>query len=417
MLLLGHWLLATDLHVEPAPGGPVAAGYGSDSNWALLDSTVAEMRRADPDPQVVILTGDFLAHHFPHDVPLAEKTMARIVRTFNAAFPHAQFIIVPGNNDDPCGDYRVTPGSAYFEHLAKMWAPLVNRGGAAPDFERAFAQYGWYAARLPIGRLRAIALDTVYWSIVYRRCSNVHPQAPQRELEWLSSTIAALPAHTRAMLVMHIPPGVDPNSTLSAHRLLVVPFWRRGPLEAFLSMLDKNGSRVAFARAGHMHRSDFRLLENVPMLIAASVSPVYRNNPSFLRLDVRADGTLQNYTQYDFDEWSGAWQAQTAFDAMFGVNAFTAASLASLHQQLRTDKTLRRQWAFMRMGAAYSDEVNGATMLTYWCSQTETGEHFVACAGLKRRLQVLPIVAGIIAAAVLALIALIAVRLSRKRAR
>ncbi|HEY9179827.1 MAG TPA: hypothetical protein VIO32_03855, partial [Candidatus Baltobacteraceae bacterium] len=171
------------------------------------------------------------------------------------------------------------------------------------------------------------------------------------------------------------------------------------------------------ALAGHMHRSDFRLLENVPMLIAASVSPVYRNNPSFLRLDVRADGTLQNYTQYDFDEWSGAWQAQTAFDAMFGVNAFTAASLASLHQQLRTDKTLRRQWAFMRMGAAYSDEVNGATMLTYWCSQTETGEHFVACAGLKRRLQVLPIVAGIIAAAVLALIALIAVRLSRKRAR
>ncbi|HKU69137.1 MAG TPA: metallophosphoesterase, partial [Candidatus Baltobacteraceae bacterium] len=213
VLLLGHWLLASDLHVEPGPGAAVPAGYGEDTNWALLESTVAAMRKTDSNPQVVILSGDLLAHHFPRNTRLAEQTMGRIVRTFNRAFPRAQFVIVPGNNDDPCGDYRATPGSPYFARIAHLWAPLVNRSGAAPQFEKTFAQYGWYEARLPHG-LRALAVDSVYWSIVYRRCAGYHPDAPQRELRWLAQSIDALPKTARALLVMHIPPGVDAQSTL-----------------------------------------------------------------------------------------------------------------------------------------------------------------------------------------------------------
>ncbi len=148
-LLLGHWLVASDLHVEPGAGGPEPADYGTDTNWTLFDSTVDAMRRADPHPQVIVLSGDFLAHHFPDNVPLALRTMARIAKTFDAAFPQAQFVIVPGNNDDPCGDYRATPGTRYFASLARIWEPLVNRNGAAPQFQRDFAEYGWYTARVP----------------------------------------------------------------------------------------------------------------------------------------------------------------------------------------------------------------------------------------------------------------------------
>src|SRR5579884_1808783 len=106
-LLLGHWLVAGDIHAIPGSTGSTPSGYGSDTNWALFDSTIAAMRRADPNPSVVLLTGDFLAHHFPKNIPLAERTTARIAHAFDTAFPHAQFVIVPGNNDDPCGDYRV----------------------------------------------------------------------------------------------------------------------------------------------------------------------------------------------------------------------------------------------------------------------------------------------------------------------
>lgn len=416
VLLLHHWLLATDLHVEPGRGGAVPASYESDTNWALFDSTLAQMRRADPSAQVVVLSGDFLAHHFPRNVPLAERTMARIAQAFDAAFPHAQFIIVPGNNDDPCGDYRATPGSPYFKYLAHLWAPLVNRNGGAPNFERSFAQYGWYTARLPNGE-RAIALDTVYWSLVYRRCGNYHPDAPQRELSWFARTLDRLPASARAIVVMHIPPGVDGHSTLLTHRLLVVPFWRGDIAASFTKILARHSAAIPFALSGHMHRNDFRLLGNVPILLAPSVSPVYDNNPAFLRLDIDAEGGLQDYEPFIYDEFGGSWEREPGFDETFGANGFSVTAFTAVHERLRTDADARRAWARWFMAGAGYREISAGTWRTYWCAQTELAAGYVACAGLQRRVEVLPIAAGAAAVLVLAFAALLAVRLRRGRRR
>lgn len=416
-LLLRHWLLASDLHVEPGRGGVTPAPYVKDTNWALFDSTVAAMRKADRSPQVVILSGDFLAHHFPANVPLAERTMARIVRTFNGAFPHAQFVIVPGNNDDPCGDYRATPGNPYFAYIARLWAPLVDRNGAAPQFERSFAQYGWYTARLPSPDVRIIALDSVYWSIVYRRCGTYHPNAPQQEMQWFTRSLNALPAKSRAIVVMHIPPGVDPHSTLITHRLLVVPFLRGGVSTAFVRILSEHANRIAFAIAGHMHRDDFRLFGGVPMLIAPSVSPVYDNNPAFLRLDLANDGSLRDFRPFYYDERLGTWRRAETFDRTYGVGTFSAPALASVHARLSRDEGLRMGWARMFMSNSGDRDINAGTWRTYWCAQTQLAGAFVACAGLQRRVEVLPIIAGAAAVVVLTLLALLAVRFARQRRR
>lgn len=414
VLLLGHWLLAGDLHVEPGPGTAAPAGYGEDTNWALLKGTVAAMRKADPNPQVVILAGDFLAHHFPRNTYLAEQTMGRIVRTFNAAFPRAQFVIVPGNNDDPCGDYRVTPGSPYFARIAHLWAPLVNRNGAAPQFEKDFARYGWYTARLP-HEMRVVALDSVYWSIVYRRCANYHPDAPARELRWLGQSLDALPKDARAVLVMHIPPGVDGQSTLLTRRFLIVPFLQQQYASAFVKAIGKRRQRIAFAIAGHVHRNDFRLFGGVPMLVAPSVSPVYDNNPAFLQLDVTSTGVLQDYTLFDYDEWPQAWESQASFDQTYGVPEFSASALAALHARLGSDPDLRARWGRMFMSGSGYRQIDSGTWRTYWCAQTELPNSFAACAGVQQRVALLPIIAGAAGAAVLALLAFLAVRLARAR--
>jgi sphingomyelin phosphodiesterase acid-like 3 len=416
-LLLGHWLLASDLHVQPNPGTAAVAGYGEDTNWALLQSTVAAMRRADPNPPVVIVSGDFLRHHFPHNTALAQQTMGRIVRTFNHAFPHAQFVIVPGNNDDPCGDYRVTPGSPYFARIAHLWAPLVNRNGAAPRFEKDFAQFGWYSAALPVRGLRVFALDTVYWSIVYRRCANYHLNAPQRELHWLANSIDALPKGTRALLVMHIPPGVDGQSTLLTHRFLIVPFLQQQYARSFVTEIGKRHARISFAIAGHVHRDDFRIFGDVPILVAPSVSPVYDNNPAFVQLDVTPAGSLQDYTPFDYSAWSRSWQAEPSFDETYGVSGFSASALESVHERLRTDADLRARWARMYMSGSRNRQITSDNWRTYWCAQTELADTFAACAGLQRRIEVLPIAAGVVGAALLAALALVAVRLGRARRR
>ncbi len=413
-VLLGHWLLAGDFHVIPHSGTTVPSPYALDTDWALFDSTLAEMRKADPNPRVVILTGDFLRHHFPRNVALAEQTMTRIARDFNVTFPRAQFIIVPGNNDDPCGDYRATPGSSYFAFLARVWAPLVNRDGAAPEFERNFARYGWYSARLPSSGLRVLALDSVYWSVFYRACGNVH-DAPRREMRWLERSLDAMPRNARAVVVMHIPPGVDAHSTLQAHRLLVVPFWRSDSADAFVRALTPRASRIAFAIGAHVHRDDFRLFGDVPLLVAPSISPVYDNNPTFLRLDVAGDGSLRDYTPYVFDEPSQTWQAADSFDRVYGVNAFSAQSLSAVHARLRDDADLRARWSAMYMSGSDDRDIAWNTWRTYWCAQTQLVPSFGACARLQRRLAILPVAAGVAAAAIVAALVLLAMRLRRSR--
>lgn len=414
VLLLGHWLLVSDLHVEPGAGDPMPSHFTEDTNWALFDSTVATMRQADPNPQVVIVSGDLLAHRFPNNAALAESTMAHIAKTFNAAFPHAQFLIVPGNNDDPCGDYRVTPGSPYFANLARIWAPLVNRHGAAPTFVRDFSQYGWYTARTPIRSVQLVALDTVYYSIVYRRCGNYHPDAPARQLQWLSRTLGSLPAKNRAIVVMHIPPGVDAKTTLETHRLLVVPFMQQQAAASLTRIFSAHADRVAFAVAGHVHRDAFRVFGRVPILIAPSISPVYDNNPAFLRLDVDSAGTLRDYTPFFYDEFSEAWERGASFDTAFHVNGFNTGSLLAIHKRLHGDANLRAVWAGRYASQGRSD-IDAGRWLSYWCAQTQLAGSFAACAGFQYRAAVFPIAAGLAGAGVIALLALFAVRLGRQR--
>ena len=39
--------------------------YGQDTNWWLLRSAFDAMRKTDPDPALIMITGDLLAHGFP----------------------------------------------------------------------------------------------------------------------------------------------------------------------------------------------------------------------------------------------------------------------------------------------------------------------------------------------------------------
>jgi len=105
----------TDLHVRPVGR---AANRVSDTNM-FTERAFRAVSRLNPRPDVVVITGDFLTHHFVDKVRVSGKnestatvalrTMRRVEQAFARAFPKAQFLITLGNNDDPCGDYRTAP--------------------------------------------------------------------------------------------------------------------------------------------------------------------------------------------------------------------------------------------------------------------------------------------------------------------
>ena len=123
------WLFVNDVHFDPRSRDR-APNYTGDTDKALLDSLLDEMHRLAPDPPVIVMPGDFLSHHFRRSS--AVPTMIDLAARFNRRFPRAQFVMALGNEDSPCGDYGVAANSSFLLAVAKAWAPLVDRNGAAP---------------------------------------------------------------------------------------------------------------------------------------------------------------------------------------------------------------------------------------------------------------------------------------------
>jgi hypothetical protein len=407
------WLVVSDIHLNPFVRGPIPALYGSDSDLTLFSSLLAEMKRTVPDPSVVLLPGDFLVHNFPRVVrahrgagtpeQAALRTMRLIAGDFNRAFPHALFAVALGNNDAPCGDYRSDDDDRYAAALARIWAPLTNRSGAAPDFVAGMQRGGYYTAALPL-HVRLIALNTVLFSSEYRgACADRAPGA-ERELTWLRSALRAAPRGERNVVMMHVPPGYDAFTTQAAHGFVPWSFMTAHDGAQLVAALADPRARVAFAIAGHTHHFDFRLFDSVPILVFGSVSPVYRNNPSFYALHVGDGGVIRDIDVYAYDEWQEQWDAPRSFDAKWNVPRVDAATLRALHRRLGADPKLRRLWDLSSSGWPSNPALMwptwGAHWRIAWCAQTVFDGGYARCAGIARR-------AG--AARILGLMALLAV--------
>jgi hypothetical protein len=414
-----QWLLVTDIHLNPFDPRDYPAPPGRDTNMTLFNSAMAEMQHVIPHPSMVLLGGDFLTHHFPErsrgyhgSGAFATKDALATMKTtafrFDRAYPNAHFAVVLGNNDDPCGDYRSEFGDTYMAALARIWKPLVDRDGAAPDFVRTFSQGGYSVVPALHRRAQIMALNSVYWSFFYRgACSRLPVNPGLEERAWMQRTLAATPENVRTIVLSHVPPGVDATSTITARRFIAVPFLHPSDDRVLAQTFAKYNDRIAWAIVGHAHRNDFRLLGGVPVLLAASISPVYRNEPEFFILDVGDDGSLHDIETYAYDDERDAWDREPSFDAAWNVKGFTADALRSIHDRLAVDPNLRASWADRYTGWGWRiDDINEGNWRIYWCAQTDEGESFSKCSGTAGRLAKLVAVAVTFAVVFVAVVVL-----------
>lgn len=337
-----------------------------DTNRPLLDSALRAMRQADPNPPVVVMDGDFLAHNF--ESRLAVPTMQYLARRFNAAFPHAQFVIALGNEDSACRDYGEAPGTSFLTATARAWAPLVNRNGAAPGFMRGFAHDGFYTARLPVAGLQAVVINDIVWSPLFRPCGAADAVGASM-LRQLRTALRARPTE-RHWVIAHIPPGIDAYSTsYLAHHLAVVPFLEPGPRGSWIALLADPASHVVLSVNAHIHKFAYRIVEAqrpIPILLAPAISPIFSNNPAFLTATVAPDGVLTNVDDHAFV--NGRWEMIGGL-ATLGVERLTGDALEGLQRRLARDAHLRARFASLYESGA-PPEITSANWRTYWCAAT-----------------------------------------------
>ena len=406
------WLLVSDVHFNPfddaalvdaldrAPvmhwrgiferGGAATSTFFTDTNYALLRSALKAMQTKAPAPPVVAVAGDFLAHEFPAQYARAEpgrtqadyerfvdKTIAFLASQFDAAFPSAQFVITLGNNDGYCGDYRSTPSSPFLQHMADAWQPLVDRGGAAPDFRRDFPAAGYYTATLPAAgtaRAQAVVLNSVVWSAKYgNACGDTGSDPGSAELDWLARTLQPSPGAYR-WLVGHIPPSFDQYSSLRADR--PVPFMQPAYAARLTDVASAAGAHVATFLLGHVHHATFQIVgrpdaSGVPALIVPSISPVQGSNPAFVTADVdETTGVIRDTTTFvlPLEVPNASWSKAYSFDAAYGRTAFDAPNLSALQTALGDSAALREVFAANYNSLSTVAAIAPTTWRWYWCA-------------------------------------------------
>ncbi|MDE2482940.1 MAG: metallophosphoesterase [bacterium] len=409
-----RWLVVSDVHFDPfadrhlterLAAEPVNrwrdifqsgvdrrfAGYGSDTNDALLESVLDAMHDADPDPGVVFIDGDFLAHGFRekfdrslarHDdiayAAFVDKTISFLSREFQLAFPRARILPVIGNNDNICGDYESTPSSPFLAHVAAEFA--IATGASDPNaFSAQFATGGYYVASLPVAGAQALVLNDVMWSARYRNACGIAGSDPGGdELAWLQKTLPTL--HGPVWVFAHIPPGIDVYSTLRARDGAPVSFLAQRYNDALIAALDGSAPRVTIGIFGHTHMSSFAVggasAPMTPLLEVPSVSPIFGNNPSFTILDV--DGNA-NVTDEDVvtlnnlgalaknGRLKAVWRRDYAFDSIYGRGILDAAHLAAAQARIFSDERVRKRFVELYDGDAPGDPMPDGTWRAYWC--------------------------------------------------
>ena len=416
----GRWLLLSDIHFDPyadpllvrdlaaaparewgsilARGAAVPSRYGADTNYALLESTLAAMRRAEPDPPVVVVAGDFLAHEFPETFrtlspgateraydAFVDGTIAFLALELGRSFPRAQFVVTVGNNDGYCGDYRSTPDSPFLAHMALAWGPLVDRNGAAPDFARTFPAGGYYTATLPTRLpLKVVSVNSVLWSVLYDNACGVQGTDPgAAELVWLKTAAVPPPGGNRWFL-MHIPPTMDAYD--SQRSRLPIGFLQDRPSAAFLDIAFGAARTTAALVAGHTHHPSFPVFVRgdaaFPGIVLPSISPVQGNNPAFVAADVDAAGTIVGASTYALylSAATPAWNREYDVRSAYGIDTLDARSLQGLTARLDSDRVLRASFSAYYPSFSLYGGIDPAAWPWYGCANDRlAAAAYMAC--------------------------------------
>jgi sphingomyelin phosphodiesterase acid-like 3 len=427
-----QWLVVSDIHFNPLAdprlgdrlnSSPVDrwrtiyfsaepqpfSGYGSDTNFPLLESALEAMRNVVESPRVVMITGDFLGHSFrkhfdaavrdhddAHYRAFVDNTIRFLATEFREAFPRSQFVIVLGNNDSYCGDYQIEPGSPFLARVAASWGASVG----VQDPSRFVAQFstgGYYTAPLPAGGAQAIVLNDVFWSAGYQnRCGNTKDDPAAAELSWLQNTARELRGK-RVWVLAHIPPGIDAYSSYHAKPQAGVLFLQQRYNDGVIAALDSIAPNIPMMLSGHTHMNGFRILgpdpsnPQVPILVIPALSPVFESNPTFTVLHVNAsDAGVADAQYFVLDDlatlskngrYPARWRREFDFDSVFGHGVVDAWHLSALQQSIFDNDRVRYRYEEYYDGDSGRAPMTDESWRFFWCADVAlTPTTYDACA-------------------------------------
>lgn len=349
---------------------------GVDTPYPLLRASLHEMESTQRDARFMTVSGDLIAHDFscryqslfPNSTPqeyqnFVVKTIRFVVEQLQASFPGIPIYFALGNNDTGCGDYRLDAGGTFLAQAGEVIAsalPASQRRVAIKEF----AEGGYYSVMMaaPMENTRLIVVNDLFESPNYVTCSGSPDPAPATaEMAWLKAQLEQARQHKQRVWVMgHIPPGVNPYSTIAKFKDVC---GKDGP-EMFLTSEKMADLLVEYAdvmRLGifaHTHMDEMRLLQpegarpggslerSVVLKLVPSISPVDGNDPSFTVARVNpATALMQDYAVIAAPDRTGggAWTREYDYAQAYHQAEYSPAALNQLISTLEDDRRGRSE--------------------------------------------------------------------------
>lgn len=383
---------------------------GSDTDYPLFASSRRAMKENAAGAKFIAVSGDLLAHGFSckynatvaHATAagysaFAAKTLEFVMAELRGAFPGVPVYATLGNNDSGCGDYRVDAGGAFLRAIA----PALTADVSAPEKRQALRDEmagGYYSVDLPapLKRTRLLVVNDVFMAPNYATCGGKTDPAPAaKQIAWLRSRFAqARREHERVWVMAHIPPGIDPYSTIKKMTNICagaapVTFLDSAALPDVIAQF---GDVVRLAIFAHTHMDELRLLrasksgaesKPVAVKIIPSISPVDGNNPSFVVASVdAASAILSDYQVIAASNQSGVdaqWREEYDFDRAYDAKAFSGAGVDRLIGAFRADGVASNAGSEEYLRNYYVGD-RSAALKFFWPEYTCTLENDTAAA-------------------------------------
>ena len=319
----------------------------------------------------MMVSGDLVVHAFTcrysHLFPGAAhgdnqafvlKTLSFVVEELRAEFPAIPIYVALGNNDSGCGDYQLDPGSDFLAQTASILAEALPSSQRL-EVIKEFGDGGYSSVVMaePMRDTRLIVVNDLFLSPKYSTCGGKPDSAAAtKEMAWLQRQLQqARESGQRVWVMGHIPPGIDPFSTVARFRDVCegqapVEFLSSGKMA---SLLAEYADVVRLGIFGHTHMDEMRLLEpeggepqdvhghGVAVKVVSSISPVDGNNPSFTIAHVNpSTATLENYDVIAASNQTGVattWTTEYDFAKTYHEPEFSSSTLKKLIGEFRID--------------------------------------------------------------------------------
>jgi sphingomyelin phosphodiesterase acid-like 3 len=340
--------------------------------FALFDSALRAVHKEASGARFATVSGDLISHSFQckystlfpqagaADFPaFVEKTIAFVTDELAAALPGVRLYIALGNNDSPCGDYRLDAHSDFLavvgEQVSKTLPPAERKAA-----QETFAAGGYMSVPLPMHDTRMLILDNLFMGAKYANCSGKPDPAPaEAQIAWLTQQLAeARNSHRKVWFMAHIPPGVDVHaSVLHTDRVCS----GSGPTmflsnEKLADVLASYSDVVELGIFAHTHMDEVRVLKpaslanpaspaslekGVPVKLVSSISPINGNAPSFTvgRIDENT-AALEDFQVFAASNQTGigaTWSEEYDWDKTYHQPAFDAASVGKVIAGFKAD--------------------------------------------------------------------------------